>query len=98
MNILKIIKKGRLSELNEGQKKLLAKYEVALTTIEFLGGLTFIIGSVLFFNEQTVTLGTWFFLVGSFFFVCKPTLKWVKEIHIYRCGKYEYLDKQLKDQ
>lgn len=42
---------------------------------DFIAGLTFTIGSVLFFWPSTEQPGVWLFLIGSLLFAAKPTLR-----------------------
>ena len=76
---------------SEAAKDLYAKYEIAYTIVDFVAAATFLIGSFLFFSSETQTAATWLFVVGSFCFATKPTLRLVREIHLYRMGKYDTL-------
>lgn len=77
-----------ISKMSEEKKRKYARYELILTFLEFFGGLTFIIGSFLFLSEATTLLGTYFFIVGSFFFALRPTVKFIREYHLFRNHKY----------
>lgn len=74
-----------------------ARFEIAYTAIDFTAALLFIIGSVLFFGEDTQTSATWLFLIGSLFFALKPTLRLVREIWFLRQGKDSMLAGQVED-
>ena len=76
------------SKMSDRKKKLLAVYELVITLIELLASIAFIIGSFLFLNEDTLILGTWFFIVGSFFFALRPTVKFIRQFHLFRNEKY----------
>jgi hypothetical protein len=56
-------------------------YEIAYTGIDFLAGLLFVIGSLLFFREDTTIVGVWFYLIGSIGFTVRPA------IHLWRIRK-----------
>ncbi len=51
------------------QRRFYALTEIAYTTVDFAAAILFIVGSVLFFFESLVTVGTWLFLIGS---ICLP--------------------------
>jgi ABC-type proline/glycine betaine transport system permease subunit len=76
--------------------RLYAIYEVAYTFVDFLAAFLFIIGSILFFDTETVTFGTWLFLIGSICFALKPTIRLTREIHYYRIGRIEELAKRAE--
>ena len=73
-----------------------ARFEIAYTGVDFTAALLFIIGSVLFFGEDTQRSATWFFLVGSLFFALKPTLRLVREIWFLRRGDDSLLAKRAE--
>lgn len=77
-----------ISKMSEKKKKQFAQYELCLTFFELIGGITFIVGSFLFLSESTTLIGTYFFIVGSFFFAMRPTLKFIREFHLFRNKKY----------
>lgn len=58
-----------------------AAYEIAYTCIDFLAGLLFVIGSILFFREATTQAGVWFYLIGSVGFTVRPA------IHLWRMSR-----------
>lgn len=57
-------------------------YEMTITVIEFLAGLLFLVGSIFFFFDRLVFAGTWMFVVGSFFFMVRPTIRLIREFHL----------------
>lgn len=59
-------------------------YEKLYTAIDLLAGLTFLVGSILFFWESTVFTATWFFVIGSVMFAAKPFSRFVREYHLGR--------------
>ena len=60
------------------------RYEVVSIVNDFLIALWFIVGSVLFFSDSTVTLGTWLFLVGSCELAVRPVIRLARPIHLRR--------------
>lgn len=77
-----------ISKMSEEKKKKYARYELILTFLELIGGVMFIVGSFLFLKESTTLIGTYFFIVGSFFFALRPTVKFIREYHLFRNHKY----------
>lgn len=61
-------------------RKIYAYAELAYTLVDFSAAALFVVGSILFFSEDTVYLGTWLFLIGSILFGMRPTIKLVREI------------------
>lgn len=59
-------------------------YEALSITNDFLAGVLFVVGSILFFWESTTITATWFFLVGSVLFVARPMIRLVRRIHLGR--------------
>ncbi len=84
-------------QASEESRLLYARFEVAYTLVEFLAAILFIIGSVMFFYETMQTAGTWMFLIGSFFFATKPTLRVIREIKLYRMGDVADLAQRYRD-
>ena len=76
--------------------RLFAIYEIVYTCVDFGAALMFIIGSVMFFFEAWMDAGTWLFLVGSILFAVKPTIRLVREVHMYRQGKAEKVAARLR--
>ncbi len=76
-------------QLSDQHRKIYAYTEVAYTAVDFVAALLFVVGSILFFKESTVELGTWLFLIGSIFFGLRPTIKLVREIAYLRIGDLE---------
>lgn len=60
------------------------RWEVVSILNDVLVAVWFIIGSVLFFQESTTTLGTWFFLVGSIELLLRPLIRLSRRLHLYR--------------
>lgn len=55
--------------------------------VDFAAGMCFVVGSALFFSEETKNTATWLFLVGSILFAAKPTIRLGHELHRNRVGK-----------
>ena len=72
-------------------QRLYALYEVWYTAIDFGAALAFVVGSLLFFSQQTQTAATWMFLLGSILFAAKPTLRLVREMHMLHMGEIDAL-------
>ncbi|GAA4777171.1 YrhK family protein [Citricoccus nitrophenolicus] len=71
-------------EITPRQARRYALFEVLHTVVDFAAAFLFVIGSILFFFEQTMVPGTWCFLFGSFFFAAKPTIRLAREIWLAR--------------
>ncbi|QDY68609.1 YrhK family protein [Qingshengfaniella alkalisoli] len=80
---------------SEKSRRLYAAYEILYTGVDFGAALTFIIGSFMFLSEEWQTVGTYFFIVGSFLFAAKPTIRLVREIRLARMGDVEDLAERL---
>ena len=76
--------------------RLFALYEIIYTLVDFAAAFLFIIGSILFFDEATVTFGTWLFLICSICFALKPTIRLTREIHYFRIGQVDELAKRAE--
>lgn len=61
-------------------------YETISITNDFLAGVLFLVGSVLFFSEATVYAATWLFTIGSVLFVARPTIRLARRVHLGRVG------------
>ncbi len=77
-----------ISKMSYEKRKKYARYELILTFLELIGGVMFIVGSFLFLNESTTLVGTYFFIIGSFCFVLRPTVKFIREFHLFRNNEY----------
>lgn len=60
--------------------------EVASIINDILIAIWFVIGSILFFNENTTTIGTWFLLLGSIQLLIRPVIRLTRRVHITRFG------------
>ncbi|NYF98200.1 YrhK family protein [Janibacter cremeus] len=59
-------------------------YETISITNDFLAGVLFLVGSILFFSESTLYAATWLFTIGSVLFVARPTIRLVRRVHLGR--------------
>ena len=59
-------------------------YEALSITNDFLAGVLFVVGSILFFWESTTFAATWFFLIGSIQFLIRPAIRLSRRFHIQR--------------
>jgi membrane-bound ClpP family serine protease len=57
-------------------------YERIYTAIDLAAGLLFLIGSILFFWEDTMYIATWLFVIGSALFVARPASRFAREYHL----------------
>ncbi len=62
------------------------KYEAASIANDVLIGLWFLVGSIMFFWEKTMTAGTWCFVVGSVELLARPAIRLARQFHIQRVG------------
>lgn len=60
------------------------RYEVASILNDVVLAVWFIIGSVLFFFESTVIIGTWCFLIGSVQLLIRPVIRLTRRLHLTR--------------
>lgn len=60
------------------------RYETASIANDILIALWFIIGSILFFNPDAVTAGTWCFLLGSVELLVRPLIRLSRQVHLRR--------------
>ena len=60
------------------------RWETASIANDVLVALWFLVGSVLFLRADLVTVGTWFFIVGSLELLARPALRLGRRIHIRR--------------
>lgn len=82
---------------SERSRRFWAAFELAYTMIDFGAAICFIIGSMLFFYASLMTVGTWFFLVGSIMFAAKPALTFGCEIKPAAIGDTRDLAKRFDE-
>lgn len=73
-------------EIRIGHDELVIRqrYEVLSILNDFVLGLVFLVGSILFFREDTVYWGTWLFVLGSVQMMLRPTIRFVRHAHLQR--------------
>ena len=60
------------------------RYEVVSIVNDFMIGLWFLVGSVLFFWQDTTYDGTWLFVIGSAQLIIRPAIRLARHIHLRR--------------
>ena len=78
------------------QRRLFALFEIIYTIIDFAAATLFIIGSFMFLSPAWGTIGTYCFIVGSFFFAAKPSLRLARELKLAAMGDAEDLAQRFK--
>src|SRR5699024_3294052 len=64
------------------------RYETLSIVNDLLIAVWFLIGSILFFFEYTVTLGTWLFVLGSAQLLLRPAIRLTRRVHLRRIGTH----------
>ncbi len=82
---------------NADTRRVYAAYEIAHTVADFIAAISFLIGSILFFWPEAETAAIWFFVVGSVFFCLKPTLRFAREIQLWRMGNLDQLADRARE-
>ncbi|MCG7199948.1 YrhK family protein [Marinobacter pelagius] len=69
-----------------GKEELIIRrrYEVLSIINDFFIAIWFLIGSILFLFPEYETAAVWLFIIGSFQFLVRPTIRLVSHIHIKR--------------
>ncbi|MBB5322749.1 YrhK family protein [Marinobacter oulmenensis] len=60
------------------------RYELVSIVNDFFIAVWFLIGSILFLFPEYETAAVWLFIIGSFQFLIRPTIRLVSHIHIQR--------------
>ena len=68
------------------------RYETLSTANDFLIGVMFVVGSVLFLSESTSTVGTWFFIVGSVQLLIRPSIRLARRVQLQRFDSQDRTD------
>lgn len=58
------------------------RWETASIVNDVLVGLWFLAGSIMFLFENLMTVGTWFFIIGSAELLARPLIKLGRNIHV----------------
>lgn len=74
-------------------KRIYAIYELAYTINDVCAAALFVVGSILFFSENTTYAGTWLFLIGSVMFGLRPMIKLMRELKYMRMDDYDDVTK-----
>ncbi|SEB90799.1 YrhK-like protein [Paramicrobacterium humi] len=77
----------RNRDLSPHAARVYAAFGLAHAVADFAAAGLFVVGSALFFSEQTKIPATWCFLIGSVFFVLKPTLRLARELKLAALDK-----------
>ncbi|EMP56538.1 hypothetical protein MSNKSG1_04366 [Marinobacter santoriniensis NKSG1] len=72
--------------LKLGREELIIRrrYEVLSIINDFFIAIWFLIGSILFLFPEYETAAVWLFIIGSFQFLIRPTIRLISHIHIKR--------------
>ncbi len=78
----------RTLTLDIGHEELVIRrrYEALSIGNDVLIALWFLVGSILFFWEATMTVATWCFVLGSVEFLARPAIRLARLVHIRRAG------------
>lgn len=60
------------------------RYETLSIVNDILIAIWFAVGSVLFFWEDTVRIGTWLFVIGSVELIIRPAIRLTRQVHLRR--------------
>ncbi|MGB5952106.1 MAG: YrhK family protein [Ornithinimicrobium sp.] len=73
-------------DLHIGHDELVIRdrYEVLGILDDLLIAAFFIVGSILFFQADTATAGTWLFLLGSLMMLIRPLIALTRRVHLRR--------------
>lgn len=77
--------------LSTEHQRIYALYEVWYTAVDFTACFLFTTGSALFFWKATESWALWCFLVGSPFFMLKPTIRLLRELKYVEMGRWQTL-------
>ncbi len=73
-----------LHDLTPRHLEIYWRYQVVRTGVDFGAASCFVLGSLFFFFKSTQTAALVLFLVGSVLFAIKPTIDFVRSIHLRR--------------
>lgn len=72
--------------------KVSSRYDVLYALNDFIAGVMFVVGSVLFFWKDTQDAGTWLFLIGSILFTVRPGIKLARNFHLQQVSSNQQQD------
>jgi hypothetical protein len=78
-------------DVSPQQARRYALFELLHTATDFTAAALFICGSVLFFFESTMRIGTWAFLLGSICFALKPAIRLARELWLAKLDDVDRL-------
>lgn len=78
--------RSRRFDASPRHRKVYSAYEIAYSMIDLLAAILFIVGSILFLDDETVKAGTWLFIIGSVFFAGRPAVRLARELHLAGLG------------
>ncbi len=84
--------------INKDTMEYYARIEIYMTCIHFVAGITFVVGSFMFLSEELTTLGTYFFIVGSFCFALAPSIRLWHEVRLVKKGEIGRLAERLDEE
>ncbi|MFP1681745.1 YrhK family protein [Alloalcanivorax sp. C16-1] len=72
--------------LHLGHEELVIRrrYETLSIINDFLIAIWFLVGSVLFLYPSLAEPAAWLFIIGSFQFLIRPTLRLISQLHLQR--------------
>ncbi|WP_338035594.1 YrhK family protein [Billgrantia antri] len=72
--------------LHLGREELVIRrrYETLSITNDFLIAIWFLLGSILFLYPSMEKAAAWLFIIGSFQFLIRPTIRLVSHFHLQR--------------
>ncbi|WP_111496356.1 MULTISPECIES: YrhK family protein [Marinobacter] len=74
-------------ELLEAEKRIHERYEWLHIANDYVSAILFLVGSVLFLWESWQTVATWFFIIGSVFFLFAPILRTLNKRYVRNLRK-----------
>jgi hypothetical protein len=86
--------KNRIRSIHS--RRIYAAYEIIYTLVDFLAALLFLVGSVMFFDPSLENPAIWCFVIGSLFFMMKPSIRVIREFHFLAIGDYTDLARRLR--
>jgi hypothetical protein len=73
-----------LAEASERHGAIWRNYQILYHLNDFFAGVLFVVGSVLFFSEETTFAATVLFLIGSIMFTVRPMIQVLRDFHLTR--------------
>ena len=92
---MRLFKHENRQQSQESQR-IYALYELAYTVVDFIAAFSFVVGSILFFWKEYETPAIWLFVIGSFCFALKPTIRMAREIKLIGMGDTDDLADRYK--